>query len=657
MAQTLKRPQMIVWLIVGAGLCLGCLMICLRERPSSQADATVQTPLDEIRPREVAADGFVGSGKCRSCHSREHETWHASFHRTMTQRVEPENLKVNLDNLQISVAGRRFRFHRDGDTYLVDLPKSRSSAETESRRLVLMTGSHHMHIFWHEANRVRLPQTVSVSNSGGDAGPDRMLQMLPIVYDITRQRWIPRHSAFLRDDFVPNDAEGGRWNDICLRCHTTHPRSRWDEPSDNYDTQVAEFGISCEACHGPGSQHVTTIQTRPEMPLNPVAIAETGNQTADWQIVNPAKLDHRRSAQICGQCHSHFLLRREDLDLLNASGFPFRPGERFADRSIRHLVRVAGESADPAINEFQPTGTDFPQAYFWSDGMIRISGREFNGLVESPCFQRGTMSCLSCHRLHRSADDARTLADWASDQLDIGMAGNHACLQCHQQFKENVTSHTHHAVESSGSDCMNCHMPYTTYGLLKAIRSHQISSPQVTATLQTGRPLACNQCHLDRTLQWSAGHLADWFGHELPELSPERKKIADSVLQALAGDAGQRALAAWSFGWPVAQATSGTDWMVPSLLTLMGDPYDAVRQIAERSLSTLPSQPERSYEFTATAETRTRELSRLLELWENADPVRTPNPAVLIGPAGGLQGGVVNELLQARDHRPVRLLE
>ena len=23
---------------------------------------------------------------------------------------------------------------------------------------------------------------------------------------------------------------------------------------------------------------------------------------------------------------------------------------------------------------------------FWSDGMVRVSGREYNGLIESPCF-------------------------------------------------------------------------------------------------------------------------------------------------------------------------------------------------------------------------------------------------------------------------------
>ena len=42
---------------------------------------------------------------------------------------------------------------------------------------------------------------------------------------------------------------------------------------------------------------------------------------------------------------------------------------------------------------------------FWSDGMIRATGREFNGLMESPCYTRGEMSCLSCHEMHQKAGD------------------------------------------------------------------------------------------------------------------------------------------------------------------------------------------------------------------------------------------------------------
>ena len=32
----------------------------------------------------------------------------------------------------------------------------------------------------------------------------------------------------------------------------------------------------------------------------------------------------------------------------------------------------------------------FVEDSFWSDGMVRVSGREYNGLIDSPCFKDAT---------------------------------------------------------------------------------------------------------------------------------------------------------------------------------------------------------------------------------------------------------------------------
>jgi len=105
--------------------------------------------------------------------------------------------------------------------------------------------------------------------------------------------------------------------------------------------------------------------------------------------------------------------------------------------------------------------------------MVRVSGREYSGMTESPGFQRGEMSCLSCHQMHQAFDDSRPRHEWADDQLKRGMRGNQACIQCHHELADSktLTDHTHHAADSSGSKCYNCHMSQTTYGLLKANRS------------------------------------------------------------------------------------------------------------------------------------------------------------------------------------------
>ena len=45
------------------------------------------------RPIRAVADGYVGSGTCRSCHPGNHASWHASYHRTMTQVPSPDAMR------------------------------------------------------------------------------------------------------------------------------------------------------------------------------------------------------------------------------------------------------------------------------------------------------------------------------------------------------------------------------------------------------------------------------------------------------------------------------------------------------------------------------------------------------------------------------------
>jgi hypothetical protein len=210
----------------------------------------------------------------------------------------------------------------------------------------------------------------------------------------------------------------------------------------------------------------------------------------------------------------------------------------------------------------------FVSDIFWSDGMVRATGREYNGLIDSPCYKNAPddehrMSCASCHAMHQTADDRRPVVEWADDQLAPQAIANGACLQCHDKFGgDKLAAHTKHRADSSGSSCYNCHMPYTTYGLLKTIRSHQVSSPSARATLETGRPAACNLCHLDKTLDWTAARLSDWYGQPRPAdgaMGDDNRSVAASIVSLLTGDAGQRAIAAQAMGWAPAQQVSGNE--------------------------------------------------------------------------------------------------
>jgi predicted CXXCH cytochrome family protein len=289
---------------------------------------------------------------------------------------------------------------------------------------------------------------------------------------------------------------------------------------------------------------------------------------------------------------------------------------------------------------------------FWSDGQVRVSGREFNGLSASGCYTRGKLSCLSCHSMHGYQSN--------DDQLIPRLEGNQACIQCHEQIGADVARHTRHANGSSGSLCYNCHMPHTTYGLLKAIRSHTIDSPSVKASLATGRPNACNLCHLDRTLEWTAVHLRDGYGQAIPPLNQEQKTVSAALTWMLKGDAGQRALVAWHFGWEPARKASNESWMASHLAQLLTDPYSAVRYVAQRSLKRLPGLEDFQFDYIAPADLRTQAQVRAFEL--AARNVHAPSnaavaAALLLDGNGSVEREKVSELLRRRNNRRMELLE
>jgi hypothetical protein len=296
-----------------------------------------------------------------------------------------------------------------------------------------------------------------------------------------------------------------------------------------------------------------------------------------------------------------------------------------------------------------PGDRDYLTNDYWADGTCRTAGDEFQGLMESACHTQGELSCLSCHSLHQYAD--------RDDQLKRGMEGNDACLQCHAEYQEKLSEHTHHSAESSGSLCYNCHMPHITYGLLKGIRSHRIDSPDVAVTAKTGRPNACNLCHLDKPLAWTANHLSQWYDQPPVELADDDQNIAASVRWLLSGDATQRVIAAWHLGWPESRAASGSDWQAPLLAHTLDDPYSVIRFVGHRSLKTLPGFESLEYDFVGPARERKATISKVLEQWRETKPDPLPNAAVLLDDRGELRQDEIDRLRRARDNRPITIHE
>jgi hypothetical protein len=304
---------------------------------------------------------------------------------------------------------------------------------------------------------------------------------------------------------------------------------------------------------------------------------------------------------------------------------------------------------------------NFFKSSFWPDGQVRLSGREFNGMRQSPCYTHGDPSqqidCTSCHGMHGTG--GKETEGWRDDQLLAGMRGNVGCTQCHEAMStdEGLRAHTHHSPDSDGSNCYNCHMSHTSVGLMKASRSHAITSPDVAVELATGRPNACNQCHLDRTLAWTAEQLEAKWQIARPELDVEQREVAASVRWLLSGDAGQRTLAAWSYGWEPAQKASGFDWLAPYLGRLLDDPYYVVRFNAERSLRSMPGYGGvlRDYNFLAEAAVANPFVDNVTALWQSQ--YRGGTRSAVLMDARGLSRSRFDRLYARRDDRPVFIAE
>lgn len=631
----------ILWL----GICL--LMVSTSVWAAITLDNTKETPTQpEVhdhankdvkgRPIETMTRGYISSANCRDCHIHHYDTWHASHHRTMTQVPTKNTVIADFDNKRLVHSGRAFRFfHEDGDYFMemkpLTAPDSDDQPAGRSFKIVLSTGAHHQQAFWCETDK------------------QRTLAKIPFIWINKEQRWIPYGSIFVKPSSGLS-MHAGVWSSNCIKCHVVGGQPRLD-PKTGFDTHVAEFGISCEACHGPGEAHAAHHGNNADENLERSTLGAL-------KMTNPAKLSHRKSSQACGQCHAVFDFYDADgkSDFFE-NGFTFRPGDDLLDS--RHVFRHGKDKELPIVQQKLKRNPKFWEQQFWSDGMVRVSGREYNGLLETSCYQHGTMSCLSCHDMHPGETDLRPMNQWADDQMKPLMRLNQACVQCHEEYKseDHLAKHTHHLAGSAGSSCYNCHMPHTTLGLMKAMRSHTIDSPNAATTVATGRPNACNLCHLDKTLDWTSEHLEKWYQIPKPKLSQEEKEVASSVRWILKGDAGQRAIVGWHFGWKPAREISGTRWMAPYLAELLTDSYDVVRFIGYHSLKEGQDFSNFEYDFVGSDQTQQVGRSNVLRLWnENADRP-SPSKPLLINDQKTLNKTDFQRIRNQRLDPPVTLVE
>jgi hypothetical protein len=610
----------------------------------------VDEDLEGDLPEKTTGQGFATSATCQSCHPAQYDAWHRSYHRTMTQVATPSTVLATFDDVVLEDRGFRYQFVVRDDEIWVEMPDplwfeqplwlmeilDPSWPGTPPRiegRVVMATGSHHMQNYW-----IRRPD----EGEGALDSDDGALIQVPWIWMIQEERWVPNQDSFISP---PSDSPQGplRWNATCSQCHSVGTEPRTSESFDSFDTRTVELGIACEACHGPGEQHVRFYQSPVRRYLRHFRKLR-GEDPPDPTIANPAKLEPRRSVETCAQCHSFGKWR--DQEGFRRNGVPFRPGDELDEHMSVFLYTE--DPQDPLLLEELETEPTALESRFWRDGTIRVTGREYNGLLESPG-HTDDMTCLSCHSMHDyEAPDS---------QLDPDFTGNRSCLGCHTDYAEEISEHTRHLPESSGSECMNCHMPHTTYGLFSAIRSHRIDSPSAQVSLETGRPNACNLCHLDKTMEWTNQSLNEWYGQPLVEMGEDERSIAASILWAMKGDVAQRTILAWHMGWDAAREVSGQTWMAPYLAQLLMDSYSATRQVAYRSIGAFPGFQNFEFDFIASGPEREEKAREAFQRWIQAGGPGRAGAHLLIDENAAIDFAEWARLLAEQDQRPLKIIE
>jgi hypothetical protein len=208
---------------------------------------------------------YVGSGTCAQCHADlvalQGTT---SMAKTATRAADSELLKQHA--LSYKLGPYTYQAARSGDaaTYSV----------TEG------TNTFKASLQW--AFGIRMGQSFLFERNGG-------IFMAPLTY-------YPEHGAW---DFtvdqahsVPDSLEKAVGRHLldsevrgCFNCHNTAATT-----SNRFDPEHSAPGLTCEACHGPGADHVSAVKS---------GLAEQGNT----MILNPRHLNPVESIDFCGACH------------------------------------------------------------------------------------------------------------------------------------------------------------------------------------------------------------------------------------------------------------------------------------------------------------------------------------------------------------------
>jgi len=468
-----------------------------------QSGRQSRAPLAGAYQPARASASYVGHQVCGQCHQQAEQGWRGSHHDLAMQSATDASVAGDFNNARFSYAGVTSTFFRRDGKFVV--------------RTDGPDGKLHDYDVAYAFGVAPLQQYL-IEFPGG------RLQALSIAWD-TRpraqggQRWFhlyPGQNVTHRDE-LHWTGPSQNWNYMCAECHSTGVRKNYDPKTRRFSTAYAEVNVACEACHGPGSNHVAWAKKEGDwrrlddgtkglaIPLDErkavrwTISAETGNA----QRTPPGR--PARELELCGRCHA-------------------RRGQ-FSDDYVHG--RPLGDTHRVALLE---------DRLYYPDGQIREEVYEYGSFLQSKMFRQG-VTCSDCHDPH---------------SLKLRAPGNQVCLGCHVAQKYATATHHFHPAGSRGADCIGCHMPTTTYMVIDPRHDHSFRVPRPDLSVKLGVPNPCTRCHAGRPAEWAAKQMQAWYGHAPRGYQRYAEALgaasiggpgAAELLRALARDGDQPAIA------------------------------------------------------------------------------------------------------------------
>jgi predicted CXXCH cytochrome family protein len=441
----------------------------------------------------------LGSGACARCHDVEHAQWKNSLHIKMTKPIAEATIVGDFRE------GTKFADHDRAYTFGMKSGKPVISVSFGGRP----------------------PETFTVDYTLGakryqgylSTLPEGRIYVLPVFWHVASKRWVDWKEITP----IPDGAHDIRqiWNANCFNCHGTNIVQGYDLDEKKYRSTWTEMGIGCEACHGPGRQHVALME---EWEKDPASKPKYDNSSKNRQLSDTLKIFSTRSSEprriydTCAYCHGN----------KNNVFVGFKGGDNYSDYAMPFLIS-------------EPIPESDLQGEFWPDGRPNRFNRP-QALTLSGCFKAGAITCTNCHVAHGSRNEHSLKVN-----IYQGRNGDALCTQCHTAPKPQAASpkpasftgaglqaHTFHAPDSAGSRCISCHMSDVNWRLLIRRRDHTFQPPVPENTAQFGVPNACTTCHDNRSPEWAVRQMDAWWGDR--ERRAGAAALADTMYRAGSGD-------------------------------------------------------------------------------------------------------------------------